>query len=356
MTNYSAAQAISPAIERTKQYLFQPFRWGRFLKLTLVALLTEGGMSSCNFNSHIPGGDAGPGSPLHMPIPMPHMHWPAMLGLAAMVAIFAIVVIPIWILISYLVIRLRFSFFDCVLNEQDRIAPAWRRYHRQTMRYLGLSLCIGLVFGVVIGVAGYNIYMRFRPLFESLRSGVHPTFSDFLPLIAVVAPLALLLALVAALVNIALRYFVLPRMALDDASIPEAVSEVWRDVVAEPGQFVLFILLRFLVTLVASIIGVIGLAIALVIVALIGAVFVLLLKAASTTVAVLLGVPAGILLLGVLMLAFIGVTGTIGTFRRNYAILFYAGRYPELALMLWPPPPPLPPWQPGYTSGPAQGA
>ena len=41
MITLSAAQAISPAIERTKQFLFRPFRLGRFLKLTLVALLTD---------------------------------------------------------------------------------------------------------------------------------------------------------------------------------------------------------------------------------------------------------------------------------------------------------------------------
>jgi len=100
--------------------------------------------------------------------------------------------------------------------------------------------------------------------------------------------------------------------------------------------------LRFLVALVGGIAGAIAIGIPFVILVLIGVVVVLLLKLASTALAIFLGVPAGILLLGLLILAFIGLAGTIGTFRRNYALLFYAGRYPAMAEILWPPPPPVP--------------
>jgi hypothetical protein len=55
-----------------------------------------------------------------------------------------------------------------------------------------------------------------------------------------------------------------------------------------------------------------------------------------------LGIPA-LILIGLLSIpVLIGISGTIGTFRRNYAILFYAGRYPEMAMILWPPPSPMP--------------
>jgi hypothetical protein len=85
---------------------------------------------------------------------------------------------------------------------------------------------------------------------------------------------------------------------------------------------------------------------------------VLLLKGASTGLAVLFGVPAGILLLGLFMLAFIGISGTIGTFRRNYALLFYGGRYPLLGNILQPPLPPTPlsSWGPGIAHGMPGGA
>jgi hypothetical protein len=360
MITLSAAQAISPAIERTKYFLFKPFRLGRFLKLTLVALLTEGGMASCNFSKNIPSGNGGGSShpipPFHMPhLPQTHEAWmPILIG----IVVFAVLIaIPLILLISYLLIRLRFSYFDCVLRMQDRIGPAWARYHRQAMRYLGMAICVGLAFWVAIALAGYGIYDHFKPLIQSLGSENRPGWIAFLPLIGVVFLVLSLLGIAAALVNIALGSFVLPHMALEDASIGDALSDVWSDFVAEPWQYVFFVLLRFLTTLAASIIAVIGLIIPLVVVVAIGAVIVIILKTVSTGLAVLLGVPAGLLILALFFLAGIGVSGTIGTYRRNYAILFYGGRYPPMGNLLQAPVAPQPPAWPasmppgGWSSG-----
>jgi hypothetical protein len=344
MIAYSAAQALSPAIERTKRYLFQPFRLGRFLKLTLVALLTEGGVSSCNFNSRIPKGSGG-GHPI--PFHMPMLHWPAAPLLIAFAAMVVLIVIPVGLLISYLLIRLRFSYFDCVMRQIDRIGPAWSIYHRQALRYLGMMIWVGVAFWMVIAVAGYWSFVRFKPLFDSIGPG-HPFhISDFLPMIAVVVPMVLLLAFGGAVIDAVLSYFVLPRMALEDASIGDALSDVWSDILLEPWQFVFFLLLKFLTGLAASIIGVIVLLIPFAILVGICAVGVFLLKSVSVPLAVLLGIPAGILLVGALILAGIGLSGTIGTFRRNYALMFYGGRYGLLGAILDPQmPPPQPAWQP----------
>jgi len=342
---YSATEAIGPAIARTKWFLFQPFHWGRFLKLALVSCLAEGGMSSCNFNRSLPSGNNGGA---HTPFHWPTDHMPHIPPLPAMAAIFGfmlvamLIVIPVGIFISYLLIRLRFSYFDCVLRGRDRIGEAWSRYHRQAMRYLGLSLMIGVCFWVLIGVLAYQGYQHFQPLLQRLGTDNPPEFMDFLPLIAAAFSSLMLIGIAAALIHIAMSNFVLPHMALEDASIGEALADVWDDVRMEPLQFFLFIVLRFLVALVGGIAGAIAIGIPFVILVLIGVVVVLLLKLASTALAIFLGVPAGILLLGLLILAFIGLAGTIGTFRRNYALLFYAGRYPAMAEILWPPPPPVP--------------
>jgi hypothetical protein len=352
MITYSAAQAVSPAIERTKEFLLRPFRWGRFLKLTLVAFLTEGGMSSCNFNSHFPAGKSGGAiPPFHLP-QIPQMHWPAVAVVLGVVAVVALIVIPVSLLIGYLLIRLRFSYFDCVLRLQDRIGPAWRRYHRQAMRYLGMSVCLGIAFTAFLAVVGYAIYQHFRPLFQSLGSGHPPNFFDFLPLIGVVLPLFLLLAVVGALVDGALSYFVLPRMALEDASISDSLSDVWSDIQFEPGQFALFFLLRFLATLAATILSVIALVIAMVIVAIVFVLIGLLLKAISGGLLFAVGIPAVIVATVFFLLAVIGLGGSIGTFRRNYALMFYGGRYQPLGDVLAPPLAPQQQWGPGASTGP----
>jgi hypothetical protein len=346
MRHYSAAEAISPAIERTKQFLFRPFRWGRFLKLTLVAALVEGGMSSCNFNNHFPTGNTGgSGKPFQWPGGYtPHIPpLPAIEAIVGISVVVMLIVIPIGILISYLLIRLRFSYFDCVLRGRDWIGEAWDRYHRQAMRYLGLSLLIGLGFWVVLGALGYEGYLHFLPVLQRLGTDNPPGFEDFLPMIAMVAPILMVFAILVAFIHITMSNFVLPRMALGDASIGEALADVWDDLRVEPGQFALFFLLRFLVSLAGSILAMIALAVPLVIVAIVGVIIGLILKAISTTLVLFLGIPAGILLVFLIILAMIGLTGTIGTYRRNYGILFYAGRYPAMAAVLWPAPPQPPP-------------
>lgn len=351
MANHSAAEVISPAIARTRQFLFAPFRLGRFLKLTLVAVLTEGGMESCNFNS---GGHSFSNHSTITQHPMPHLSWPAGPMILGAVLATVLLAILLGILIGYLLIRLRFSFFECVLYGRDQIAPAWRHYHRQAVRYLGLSVCVSLVFLAVLAAAGYAFYLHYKPLFDTLGTDNPPSFAAFLPLIAMAFPLLLLVIFAGYLVETTLSCFVLPHMALEDASIGDSLEDVWNDMLAEPGQFALFYLFRILLTIAATILGLIVLLIPLLVIVLAGVVAWFLLKAMPTVALVALGIPAAILAACLLLVAFIGVSGTIGTFRRNYAILFYAGRYPRLAAIVWPPTPtpPLPPWEPGTVAAP----
>src|ERR1700677_2614542 len=42
MRAISAADSVPVAIQRTRDFLFRPFNWGTYLKLGLVALITEG--------------------------------------------------------------------------------------------------------------------------------------------------------------------------------------------------------------------------------------------------------------------------------------------------------------------------
>ena len=57
MRAFSAADSVSLAIQRTREFLFTPFRWGTYLKLGLVAIITEGSWtnlrSSSNGGSHL---------------------------------------------------------------------------------------------------------------------------------------------------------------------------------------------------------------------------------------------------------------------------------------------------------------
>jgi len=353
----SAVELISPAIERTKQFLFRPFRLGRFLKLTLVAALVEGG-SGGGFSGNFPTGTGHGGNSAPKPIPQhglppfhfPHFDW-SLLHIGILVGVALLIVIPVMVLLGYLLIRLRFTYFDCVLKRHDQIGAGWSLYHRQALRYLGLTWLIGLAFWVVLIPIGWALFVNYKPLFVALGTDHAPGFAAFLPLIGIVLLLFMVLALVGFLVEAALGCFVLPRMALEDASISGALSDVWDDFRRETGQFLLFVLFRFLTSLAASILGGIVLIVPFIVVVLIGVAIVLAAKAASIAAAFVVGIPLGIIVVGCFVLAGIGVGGTVGTFRRNYALLFYAGRYPLLGAILYPPLPPtvpVAPWQPGF--------
>jgi MFS family permease len=345
MTTYSAFDAISPAIERTNYFLFKPFRFGRFLKLTLIACFAEASYTgfSSNFNVPIPGK-----TPQHIPFQVPQLHWPTPGVWMLIVAAFLLLFLPLSIFISYLLYRLRFSYFDCVLYLQDKIGPGWRKYHRQALRYLGVSLLVGLGFLAALAVTGLIVWNRYKDVIAGLIAAQgHKTHLniDFMALFGALAGIffvVFLIGIAGYVIQTIMTYFVLPHMALEDASIGHAFADVWDDMKVEPGQFVLFLIMRVLLSIAAGLIATIAMIIPLIGLAAIAAIIGYAVHAMfhSTFVLVPLVILAGVVVGALLFACGISIAGTIGTFSRNYGLLFYAGRYPELAARLWPAPPP----------------
>src|SRR5580658_2469349 len=125
MKVFSAAEAISPAIDRTRLYLFHPFEWGTFLKLCLVACITEGMTGSFN------GSHGFSNSPTHSGTP--NFDIPPVAVVLIVAAVLACFVLGV--VLCYLVTRLRFSFFDCLVRKTKLIGPAWSRCSEQAMRF-----------------------------------------------------------------------------------------------------------------------------------------------------------------------------------------------------------------------------
>src|ERR1700679_1636556 len=132
MQPISAVDAVSPAIERTRQFLFRPFKWSTFLKLGLVAVITEGvGRNSHSSATH--EGQAEHGitgiSPGHMlgrgPFHMAGGGWPLNLSPQSIVVIAAAVLLAfmVAIFVFYLITRLRFAYFNCLIHNTKEIGP-----------------------------------------------------------------------------------------------------------------------------------------------------------------------------------------------------------------------------------------
>ena len=52
------------------------------------------------------------------------------------------------LVIFYLVTRLRFAFFHCLIHNTSEIRPGWRLYRTQAMRFFGL--CVGVGFSYLL--------------------------------------------------------------------------------------------------------------------------------------------------------------------------------------------------------------
>ena len=149
-----------------------------------------------------------------------------------------------------------------------------------------------------------------------------------------------------------LRDLALPFLALEDLSISETLSRLRSIVVEAPGEIALYLLLRFLLGLVAAIgaeiLIFLILLVSLIPFAIIGGVLWLALHHAGTvgTAALIASaIIGGLVLLAWMACVCIGVVGTAFVFTQSYALYFLGGRYPLLGNILEPPrfPYPTPP-------------
>ena len=344
MYAYSAADLISPAIKRTKWFLFQPFRWSTFLKLCAVSVLTEG--FSGNFN--VPGGHGARSSstPSATPPSLPS----APFGLSpieiALITAFVVLCIGLGLVIFYLITRLRFAMFHCLVYQTREIRPGWQLYEAQSWRFFLLSVAVGLVFFCVIVVAAIPFAVGFYRLIRSTQPGDAFNLAGFLSLLLPLIPVVVAVVLVAIALHVILNDLMLPHIALENASAGVAWRQVWIRITAEKGGFLLYAFLRVVLPIAAMIVAAIVLIIPFLLI--FGALGlsaaglgVLIAGASGANKLLLLLVVAFIVLAAVAIAIFLAlcVGGPIGVAVRNYALLFYGGRYKALGDLLSPPPP-----------------
>ncbi|HEX3987523.1 MAG TPA: hypothetical protein VHX13_13040 [Acidobacteriaceae bacterium] len=337
MPAISAADAISPAIQRTRNFLFRPFRLGTYLKLCLVALVTEG-MSGGSFNSSFPRH--------HTSHPAPNVSFTALavtpMRIAFGIAIFALVAL-IGLFIYYLITRLRFAYFHCLVHNIREIRPGWRFYREPAGRFFWLNVVVYLGFLVALGLALAPFAAGFLGLFRSVRAGSHLGFGAIFALVLPLIPIFLLFILAGIAANILLRDLMLPHFALENAGAGSAWYAVWSRIRVEKGGFFVYALLR----IVLPIAGAIGIFLVLIIPAVlfilaVGAVEVALHVAfGHAALGIFLEVATGGFAVVLAILVLIGVCGPVYTALRLYALIFYGNRYQLLGERLYPPP--LPP-------------
>ena len=327
----TAPEAVSPALNRTASLLFRPFRWGNYLKLCAVAVLTEG--ASGNFHMNNPG---------HNPptAPAPHMMTALPDGFIPMLIMGGILALIIGTVVFYLIVRLRFALFDCLIHQTRFLAPGWRHYREQAWRFFLFSIVIGFAF-LAVAVAALSPFISgVLHLFRESQAANHVDVGAMLGLILQLLPVILGLALLGIALDLVMRDFMLPHFALENASAGEAWGAVWDRVVAEKGAFVLYAVLRILLPFLAMIGIFILLIIPIVIVfGSLGAFMAMVHASAAgaSPIGIFFEVVAGLAMVVAGVLLAICFGGPLSIAIRNYALVFYGGRYQPLGDALYPP-------------------
>jgi hypothetical protein len=126
MRTLPASEAISPAIDRTKAVLFQPFQKGRSWKLAATAYLAV--MGNIFLPTHLAF------------LGMPRQPGMAGAGLLLFSVAFGVVSTLVVFAIFYIGARLQFARFEIVLSKAQLVAPLWRKYSFCTWRWIRCNL------------------------------------------------------------------------------------------------------------------------------------------------------------------------------------------------------------------------
>lgn len=354
MNRLSAIDAFGPAFARVRAMLFHPFRLATWLKMGLIGLLGGGLVvsgSGANFRTpavpqNVPHGDLPNADDILRAIRSIHLadYFHIIVIVIAVIVVFALIFL-------YLFCRFRFILFDSVLTGQPDIGLSWRKYESQANRYFGFWLVFRLVtWAALVMIVGV-------PLWKAYKSGIFSgdnSLPIFFAMLASVALGVLVVSIAFAIVSTLAKDFIMPVLALDDLSVGDAWSAVWRVAASEPGAWAAYMGMKLLCAIASSIALAIAFAIAII------------------PALILIGIPVGILAaLGILAFKTIGavfgiiicciavllavagficlllvLTAPVSVFFTSYALYFFGGRYSKLAALLSRQPiPPTPPLQ-----------
>ena len=347
MRMYSAGEAIGPAWEHTKALMWQDRRWGRLLKLSLLAFGAELG-TSFNFNVRGLTGHHGLNPALVA----------VLMGVGAFFLLFSLL---LFVLFLYLGSRLQLAQFDVLVLRDPTVGPAWERHGRHTWRWAGIKVAI--MVGVVVVllpllIPAIPIFVAFAKAATPVAGttpGQFPTIHwaafgiAFVEVLAIVVVAVMLIRFVTSLV--------LPGVALEDLGYADAFQRAWDLFRSDVAGMLWFALLQPLLMILIGLGMGVGMLLLLALLLLPFGLLAFLIwhltHGAGSMAWFLLGIVGvlAFLIAGTVSLCvYLATGGTLLMFARAWSLYFLGGRYPLLgqylepspAVPVWTPPPSLP--------------
>jgi len=300
-----------------------------------VAIITEGLGGNLNSSSH--NGQSGGHGPIFTS--------PSNLVPVAIAAAFALALVAVILLaVFYLITRLRFAFFHCLVHNVKEIRPGWGFYREQATRFFWMNVVVGFCYLLGVVLISLPFVSGFVRLFHESQQGGHFDIGLMLSLVLPLIPIIFLLVLAGIALDVILRDWMLPHYALENATAGEAWFQVRARIAAEKRQFFVYALLRLVLPVIAMVVLFMvlllpGLALAGSLAAVEFGLHSAFADAAgaSALVGKLLEVFFAVLAFGFTVLGSICLGGPLSTGIREYALVFYGGRYQALGDALYPP-------------------
>lgn len=343
----SAVDIISPAFQHAKKQLFQPFRFGQWLRLALLGLatgeLSSGG--SCNFN--VPSGSHRQ-TPSDQFLPtlsnlpgLGHFSLPELVALISLGVLLGFVLIVAFI---YLNSVCRFILFESILNQNCVFRGSWTRWRQTGRRFFVWQILVQIV--VMMGLV---ILVGIPLWFAYVAGWLKEPNQHMLPL--VLGGIFLFFVVVAFLVftlivQVLAKDFLVPLMALDDLGWTEAWERLLAMMKSEKGGYAGYLGMKVLLAIAVGIVlGVASIVLILVLALPVGVAIGVIAVAAKLTwnvYTITLAVIGGIVAFAVLMFLISMISVPAAVFFPAYSIYFFAARYPALSTRLYPVPSPPP--------------
>ena len=330
----SAVDVVRVAFDHTATQLFKPFRLGQWTRLAVVAFLAgELAPNGCSLQSSFPSRRGGTAAAfLAQAVPFNPL---ALLGIGLLVLVFFVLAIAF----LYVSSRMRFVLFDSIVGKTCHIGAYWRNRHSQGLQYFLFQLLLGAVmFSGTVTLIGTALIFAFSfGWFRDPRDHLLPLILGGLVLAAVFAVFGIL----ALVISVLTKDFVVPQMALEDIGVVEGWSRLLKMMQEDKAAYAGYIGLKIVLSIGESVaLFVVILAVILVLLIpfggfglagfLIARALELTWNLFTLTVAIMFGAVAVSAMIYAMALASV----PLAVFFPAYSIHFFADRYEPLRLRL----------------------
>ena len=246
------AEPVSPALERVKLMLFQPFDLGKWFVIGFCAWLAYLGETGSGFGS---GGNFNPGNASHgngadfrhgfeqaWGYILSHLYW--IIPVAALVVLLCV---ALSVLFLWLNSRGKFMFLHCVALNKAEVVEPWNKFAREANSLFWFRIVLGLL-GAVLTLPLLVIIavLILRMVFHGA-----PDVGGIVTA-AVLMLVFFVLAIVFAIIRKFTVDFVVPIMFLRGEKCWTAWKEFYGLLSANPGQFTLYILFSIVLAIVVG--------------------------------------------------------------------------------------------------------